>query len=73
MSVLFSNLSLMSIIVLITYLWEKKSILKFMGLAWWHNGYVQVLCFSSLDFAGLDPGHGPTCCSSSHAVVVSHI
>ena len=32
-----------------------------------------MLHISNLEFAGLDPGHGPTYCSSGHAVVGSHI
>ena len=31
------------------------------------------LCFSGPGFAGSDPGHRATHCSSSHAVVASHI
>ena len=34
---------------------------------------VRTLCFGSPEFTGSDPGHGPTHCSSSHAVVASYI
>ena len=44
-----------------------------LGPAQWHSGWVFKLYFSSLVFTSLDPGHRPTCRSSSHAVVASHI
>ena len=34
--------------------------------------WVCMLCFGGPGFAGLDPGHGPTHHSSSHAVVASY-
>ena len=43
------------------------------GPAQWCSDYVRVLCFGGSGFAGLDPGSRPTLCSSSHAVVVSHV
>ena len=43
------------------------------GPAQWSSGYVCALRFHGLRFMGLDPGCGPTYCSSSHSVVVSHI
>ena len=43
------------------------------GAAWWLSGQVSALRFSSPGFAGSDPRRGPTHCSSSHAVAVSHI
>ena len=39
----------------------------------WPSGQVRALCFSSLGFTSLDPGHGPTHCASSQGVVASHI
>ena len=42
----------------------------------WPGGVVvkvHVRCFSGFGFMGLDPGCRPIHCSSSHAVVVSHI
>ena len=32
-----------------------------------------MLCFGGLGFAGSDPGRGHTHCSSSHAMVATHI
>ena len=46
---------------------------EFKWPAWWLNGYVCSLYFGGPGFAGLDPGHASIHCSSSHAVVVSHI
>ena len=43
------------------------------GLAPWPSGYVRMLHFSGLGFTGSAPGRRPTHCSSSHAVVASHI
>ena len=43
------------------------------GLAPWPNGSIHVLRFGGLGFTSLDPGHGPTSHSSSHAVAASHI
>ena len=44
-----------------------------MGPAPWHSGWVHALCFGGPGFWGLDPRCGPTHCSSSHAVVASHM
>ena len=44
------------------------------GPAQLYSGWVFVLCVDGLEFAGSDPGHGPTHRSSSHAVAgVPHI
>ena len=41
---------------------------------WGQAGGVEVtLRFGGPGFAGLDPGCGPTHCSSSHAVAASHL
>ena len=45
----------------------------FEGPAQWRSGYFCVLYFSVPGVTGLDPGCGPTPCSSGHAVVASHI
>ena len=42
-------------------------------VAQWCSSKVRALCFIGPRFAGLDPGRGPTHCSSSHAVAASHI
>ena len=39
------------------------------GLAKWLSGWIRMLLFNGLGFAGSDPG----CGSSSHAMVASHI
>ena len=41
--------------------------------ALWCGGRVGALHFGGLGFVGLDPGRRPIHCSSSHAVVASHI
>ena len=46
---------------------------NFPGPAPWPSGLVHTLCFGSLGFTSLDPGCGPMHCSSSHAVVASHV
>ena len=43
------------------------------GPAQWCNGWVRVLCFGGPGFTGSDPRCRLTHCSSSHAVVASHI
>ena len=43
------------------------------GLAQWFGGQVCMLHFSSPGFTGSNPGCGHAYCSSSHAVVVSHM
>ena len=45
----------------------------FWGPAQWCDAWVCTLHFGSLGFASLDPRHGPAHCSSSHAVVASHM
>ena len=46
----------------------------YLNLGGWPGGVVVkfALCFGGLGFTSLDPGHGPTHCSSSHGVVASH-
>lgn len=51
-------------------LWLRTAVRE---LARWHSGHVHKLHLGGLGFAGLDPGQGPTHCSSGPAVVVSHI